>query len=728
MRLGKIGESARYQSMIRYLLFLFLLLQSTVFSLNIDFKGHVDHSALNKASEEVQNAASSDKVIITIDSNSADLAPVLEFSKVLFQAKAEKGFEVIVYLNDEVIGPMAMIPFLADERYGSPYLSWGDIRFGSEGDLPANILRKQVAGFISKDQPPVLLSVAASMSDPSIIFNQSGVTSSANEALVLNQNEIVQLGLVKELLSLNAFQLLYPNTSKIEQVQAAPVKDFDRSLAEHIKFNPQGSNKIGYLRIVGHNDQISQATWIYIKKALEYYKESKPAFIILELDTPGGEVFAAQKISDALKAMDTQEGIPVVTFINNWAISAGAMLAYSTRYITSVKDGSMGAAEPVIAGEGGKMESASEKINSALRADFANRAAFFDRNPSIAEAMVDKDVILVYRNGKVVKLDSEEAIRRTGPNPDEIISAKGKLLTLNASQMVKYGVADLMLTPEKISVISDQELAQGTWPADKMLLFQYPFFKNIPDATIDMYIMDWKTQFLALISSPMVSSLLFLGMMLGFYIEFNTPGFGLPGTVALTCLLLIIIASFALEIGNILELILLLIGVGMLLAELFVLPGFGLMGILGIIFFIAGVVSLMLPNLGSFEYEFETGTVNLQGEFILQRLAWIAGTFVLGIIIMGILGKYFLPSFTGYSRLVLRGGEQEGYYAGDAPEKLPKPGERGVVTAALRPAGKIEVNGLYYDAMTLGDFIKEKTPIIIKNVSGNIIYVDKEDA
>ena len=110
---------------------------------------------------------------------------------------------------------------------------------------------------------------------------------------------------------------------------------------------------------------------------MDHFKETKPIFVILELNTPGGEVFAAQNISDALKELDTQYQIPVVCFINNWAISAGAMLAYSCRYITVVKDASMGAAAPVIASETGEMKEASEKINSALRTDFANRAAFF---------------------------------------------------------------------------------------------------------------------------------------------------------------------------------------------------------------------------------------------------------------------------------------------------------------------------------------------------------------
>ncbi len=140
----------------------------------------------------------------------------------------------------------------------------------------------------------------------------------------------------------------------------------------------------------------------------------------------------------------------------------------------------MGAAEPVLMGESGKMESASEKINSALRSDFASRAGFFNRNPLIAEAMVDKDLILVMRHGKIIKVDNDNQIRTTGPDPDIVVSPKGKLLTLSAELMLEYGVADLILQPLQLPPITKEEKAAGEWPANKMLLFHAPFFLPFP--------------------------------------------------------------------------------------------------------------------------------------------------------------------------------------------------------------------------------------------------------
>ena len=263
------------------------------------------------------------------------------------------------------------------------------------------------------------------------------------------------------LIFLLLFQFCISLTYAEEPSLAISPQQLLEKLQQHIHYNAEAPNVIGHIVVEDHSNQIDQSTWLYIKKALDHYKDTRPIFVILELNTPGGEVFAAQKISDALKEMDIQFGIPVVVFINNWAISAGAMLAYSGRFITTVKDGSMGAAEPIFFTETGEHKTASEKENSAIRTDFASRASFFDRNPYIAEAMVDKDVILVLRNGKIIKLDNESQIKTDEPNPDFIISPKGKLLTLGADEMYRYGVADMVLMPERLQSITEGELKCG---------------------------------------------------------------------------------------------------------------------------------------------------------------------------------------------------------------------------------------------------------------------------
>jgi membrane-bound serine protease (ClpP class) len=718
------------------------------FSLYADFvvlEGFLGKAQLEQAEKQVAEASNAGEaqIVIQINSSSGDLRGVLELAKKIYALKEEKGTRVIVYLDQNAIGPAGILPFLADELYSSYFVSWGDIPLNSEDTLSTNILRNSVISLIRPGHPhyPILSLMASAMTDPSVkVSDQNGwkigdsgpLVFSENETLVVNHHQLQRLDLIKEVVPLTAFKKLFMD-EKAGEDQAARAETFEakginEKLAKYIRYDADEPNTVGLINIDQKTTQISQATWIYVKNALDYYKKQKPRFIILQLNTPGGEVFASQKISDALKEIDTQNDIPVVAFINNWAISAGAMLAYSCRFIAVVKDASMGAAEPVMVGEGGKMESASEKINSALRADFANRAGFFDRNPNIAEAMVDKDMILVFRHGEVVRLDNEDKIRRRGPDPDVVISAKGKLLTLSADEMIRYGVADLELSPSRTSPITSEESTKGKWPASKMLLFQEPFFEKIPSAVIDEFQMDWKTRFLALISSPVVASLLFLGMMFGFYVEINSPGFGFPGSIGLLCLSLMILSSFALEVANMLELVFLLLGLVFLALDVFLIPTFGILGIVGVVFFFVGLFGLMLPGIGTVAFEWDTKTFNAAGEVFIQRLAWLCGSLVVSVIGMGLLGKYVMPTFGGFQPFILAGNEEnreDGYIAGADPRTLPQPGMRGEVLSSLRPAGKVLIDQEIYDAITIGGYIDKGEQIKVIKLDGSVIVVGK---
>ena len=159
------------------------------------------------------------------------------------------------------------------------------------------------------------------------------------------------------------------------------------------------SNRVGHLKLE-MNQAIDISTYLYVKFGMEHFEKENCNVILLELNTPGGEVFAAQKIAYLLQ----KSKIPVVAYINNWAISAGAMLAYSCPFIVTTRSASMGAAEPIITKQEG-MESAPEKVKSALRSEFFNLAEFHHRNPYIAEKMVDKDILLVKRQQEILKLN-----------------------------------------------------------------------------------------------------------------------------------------------------------------------------------------------------------------------------------------------------------------------------------------------------------------------------------
>ncbi len=453
-----------------------------------------------------------------------------------------------------------------------------------------------------------------------------------------------------------------------------------------IHYNPQGPNKIGTLYL-GKDHPIDQSTLLYVKFSLDHFKKEGVCCVVLKLNTPGGEVFAALKIVELLKSLDKQDHIPVIAYIDNWAISAGAMLAYSCRYIGITEAASMGAAEPVLMGEEGKMESAPEKMNSALRAEFANLASLWSRNPDLAEAMVDKDIILVLREGKIVRLDDETQIRLKGSSPDTIISNKGKLLTLNTDQMEKYGVSD--------------------FTADD--LATYPFFAEIPGKEWVSYT-NWKIDFFALLLHPAVVSVLTMGILLGIYLEVQNPGLTFPIIMGLSCLALVLLGKFSMETIGWLEGIMLGAGLVLVLLELFVLPTFGLLGIVGIILALAGFITLTLPHFDQVTF---FPHWNLAAEAVIQHLAWICCTLVISGVIIAFLSKRMMKRF------ILPGKEVES-------SVLSEIDARGVAFTDLSPSGKIEIAGAIYDAITEGIFIEKGSEIIVMRKEGSQLYVRKK--
>ena len=218
-------------------------------------------------------------------------------------------------------------------------------------------------------------------------------------------------------------------------------------------------------------------------------------------------------------------------------------------------------------------------------------------------------------------------------------------------------------------------------------------------------------------------------MLLGFYIEINSPGFGVPGSIGLMCLFLIILSSFALEVGSMLEVVMLLAGILFIALDLFLIPTFGILGIVGVVLFFIGLFGMMLPGIENVSFEFDTRTFNAAGQVFISRLAWLCGTLVVGIIVMAMMGRYIMPNFSGFRRFVLAGNEEtneDGYIAGADPKELPQSGSKGEAIATLRPAGKVIIDDVIYDAITSGEFIERQTAIVVDRLDGSVIVVIKD--
>jgi len=324
--------------------------------------------------------------------------------------------------------------------------------------------------------------------------------------------------------------------------------------------------------------------------------------------------------------------------------------------------------------------------------------------------MVDKDLILAVRNHKILKLRNENQIAHGGPSPDLIISEQGKLLTLNAKQMIDFGVADFEVTDHLSPPVSTSLLKE------KVL-------KKIPRAAVVDY-QDWRVTFFTVLTHPIIASLLFIGLIIGFYIEINTPGFGIFGSIALGCLILILISSFAIYTINWIEIIILSIGLILLSLEFFVIPGFGITGIFGIVLTIIGLFALMLPGIDQINF-LQLGTFKIIGAAFIERLAWLSGALTFSIVLIILMGRFFSERFFPFSKLILKGEQEkkEDYVSGVSKQLMPKIGDLGETVTPLRPSGKVHVGENLFDAICLTGYLEQNHLIEVVKIEGNRVIV-----
>ncbi len=484
--------------------------------------------------------------------------------------------------------------------------------------------------------------------------------------------------------------------------------NIDQRLKEHILFDPVGPNKIGYIKLE-REKPIDRSTLIYVQMALEHFKKEKVCCVLLDFNTPGGELYPTLQIVELLHNIDVEDRIPVIAFIDNWALSAGAILAYSCRYIAVTERSIMGAAEPVYMDSTGKMVAASEKVNSALRAEIATIAHFYNRNILVAQAMVDKDIHLVNRNGELIALEPGEEMQKG----DTVLSRRDKLLTLDGPQLMALGVASFEVPITRLKAPTIAERSELEWPASDSLVFQQPFLSTIPNAVLIGF-QDWRVSFISFLIHPLVASLLMIGLIVGLYIEVSTPGFGFAGIVALTCLGLVLFSQFAQHIVTWIEVYMLVIGIGLVLIELFLLPAMGILAVIGGILFLLGTGLIFLPSFAGLDWVF------VQKE-IFYRLFLLSIALLLSFVVLYVFFRFFAKRISLFGRLV--SGETQGEVT--SWSDLPQRGSIGIVFSTLRPAGKIEIDNKIYDAISQGEFIEKGEKVRVVARQGNTLVVRK---
>ena len=424
-------------------------------------------------------------------------------------------------------------------------------------------------------------------------------------------------------------------------------------------------------------DEIGPEVWRLVRKSFDRAEEENAKYILIHMNTYGGMVVYA----DSLRSLILNSKKPVWVFIDNNAASAGALIAIACDRIYMREGANIGAA--TVVNQSGK--AMPDKYQSYMRSMIRATAQAqgrdtivrgrdtvyrWKRDPHIAEAMVDESI---YIKG---------------------VSDSGKIVTFTPAEAMQHGFCD------GIAGSVEDVLAR----------------EQVSDYVIESYTPSAMDRVIGFLINPIVQGLLIMLIVGGIYFELQTPGVGFPLIAALTGCLLYFAPLYLEGLAGYWEIIVFIIGVVLLLLEIFVIPGFGITGISGIILIVAALVFAGIDQV-SFEFA---------GDFVqalVRSLFLVVSSAVIALFLSMWLGAKFLGSKRWAFALHAEQRPEEGYVGVDMQGRQ-EIGKTGCTVTDLRPAGKVEIGTELFDAVSLlGDYIEKGSEVVVKKYQSGQLYV-----
>ena len=397
------------------------------------------------------------------------------------------------------------------------------------------------------------------------------------------------------------------------------------------------------------------------------------AAVVFVMNTPGGRVQEAREIVSLIGQID----VPVYTFVEKDAYSAGAIIALATPHIYMAPGSVIGAATPMLMTPFGGIQEmpaeVQEKMISAVAALVRAAAEQGGHDPQIGEAMVRRE--MEYKIGT------------------NVISREGELLTLTARE-------------------AEGVLSEGTVKDVASMLEQ----AGLPDAEIKTLTVT-PAEKVARVIAALAPILLMIGLG-GIYLEIKTPGFGLPGITGAAALVLFFFGHHIAGLAGMEDVVIFIVGFTLLFVEVFVTPGFGVLGISGITLILFSLLSAMTWKIPG--HVLPAPDISTLQHAITSLAVGMAGTVVIGFFA----GKY-LPKSRLFRPIVLsqRTDKADGFTASVEHSELL--GKEGVAEMNLHPAGRALFNGDRANVITHGEFIDQGARIRVTEVHGSRIVVEK---
>jgi membrane-bound serine protease (ClpP class) len=426
--------------------------------------------------------------------------------------------------------------------------------------------------------------------------------------------------------------------------------------------------------------EIAKPAWWVTQKAFEEAEKWKADYIILHLNTYGGAV----NYADSIRTKILNSLIPVIGFVDNQAISAGALISIACDSLYIRSGGSIGAA--TVVDQTGNV--VPDKYQSFMRSTMRATAEAhgkdtivsgndtiirWHRDPHIAEGMVDPSIV-------VQGLD------------DSL-----KVITLTAEEALKWNFCEG-------NASSINEVLEKT---------------GLKDCELKQYRPTAVGKAIGFLLSPVVQGILIMIMLGGIYFELQTPGIGFPLAAAGVAALFYFAPLYLEGLAENWEMLLFLAGMILLILEIFVIPGFGVAGISGIALMVTGLTLSLVDN----------AVFRLEGLDALRHLIKALMTVLISLFMafmLFILGSKrfaYSKAFKGFA-LETTERKDEGFIGIDARQKE-MTGKTGIAHTILRPSGMVEIEGEIFDAVAEIGYIEKGEPVkVIRDEAGQL-YVAK---
>ncbi|QQO10445.1 NfeD family protein [Breznakiella homolactica] len=482
---------------------------------------------------------------------------------------------------------------------------------------------------------------------------------------------------------------------------------------------PETSLPEGTAWIIPVKGDITNSLSTFVRREARKALSEGASHIVFEIDTFGGRVDSALQITSFIVSIKSAR---TVAWVNNssqsmgvsW--SAGALIALACADIYMANGTSIGAAAPVTVSASGETEATGEKTVAAVRSQMAALAERSGHPVGIALAMVDQDIELleISVNGSIraATVQDTERLERDASLKVErlsVISPAGKLLSLTAGEAYKYG------------------LAKGLADDREALFTAIGVRGDVTESAPSL-----ADTIVFLLTSGPVQALLIIAGLIMLFLELQSPGFGVPGVVAIIAFILVFGSNALLGTVGSLEMILFLIGIGLLAVEIFILPGFGIAGISGLILIALSLIFSMqdfiIPR-----FDWEWGILGRNVVVVLVGLV----VAIAGIAVIALMG----PKIKLFDRLTLKaaitgtaGGpdpDTSAVKASDTSQLAMEDeedlsalvGKEGKAASTLRPSGKADIDGRLYTVEADGEFIEPGAAVQVVRVRGNRIIV-----